>query len=94
MCLSDLLQILCCSKFDVKIFPWTPNKCCKFQLNWSARLQVTAVFVECAKREKMKKFFESLIARVSGMLEGFFFFKFGMWFPLSGGHLHCKFGAI
>ena len=27
------------------------------------------------------------------MAEGIFF-KFGMWSPLSGGHLHYKFGAI
>ena len=45
------------------------------------------------KEEKMKKFFKSLIARISGMAYGLFF-KFGMWPPLSGGHLHCKFGAI
>jgi len=45
----------------------------------------------CKKKEK--NFFESLIACISGMAEGICF-KFYMWPPLSGGHLHCKFSPI
>jgi len=46
------------------------------------------------KKEKNEEiFFESLIAHISEMAEGIFF-KFGMWLSLSGGHLHCTFGAI
>jgi len=41
-------------------------------------------------RKKQRNFFESLIVRIWGMAEGIF----GMWPPLSGGHLHSKFGAI
>jgi len=46
------------------------------------------------KEEKTKEnFFESLIAHISGMVEGIFI-KFGMCPSLSGGNLHSKFDAI
>jgi len=48
-------------------------------------LQVMVIFPECAKNTK--KFFQSLIARISGMDE-VIFFKFEMWLP------HIKLGAI
>jgi len=54
------------------------------------------IYAKCAKRKIIRNedfFFESLIACISGMAKGIFF-KFLMWLPLSGGHLHCKFGAI
>ena len=49
---------------------------------------VTVILVEGMKRIF---FLQSLIAYVLGMVRGIFF-EFGMWLPLSGGHLHSKFG--
>ena len=58
---------------------------------------VIAIYAKCAKRrtkrKKQKNFFKSLIAHILGMAKGIFF-KFWMLPPLSGGHLHCKVGAI
>ena len=43
--------------------------------------------------KKQRIYFRNLIAHILGMVKGIFF-EFGMWLPLSGGHLHTKFGAI
>ena len=56
-------------------------------------MQVIVIFQSVQKEEKFKKFFESLIARISGIAEEIFF-KFGMWPPTSGRHLNCKFGSM
>ena len=58
-------------------------------LCWSMYAKVIMIF---AKIRKQKKFFETLIVRISGIAEGIFIFY--MWLLLNGGHLHCKFGPI
>jgi len=45
------------------------------------------------KNEKIKIFFENLLAHISDMFKEIFFI-FEMWPPLSGGYLHCKLSPI
>jgi len=55
-------------------------------------------FSKCVKRrirrKKQRNFFPKFyfIAHILEISEGIFF-KFGLWPPLNGGHLHCKFGS-
>jgi len=69
----------------------TTNTCTKFQPDWSTHTRVIAIFLQGARKEE--KFSESLIARILGMAEQIFFQIWNV-ASLSGGHLHCKFGAI
>ena len=82
--------------------------CIKFHSNWAGISCFTTFFKKCAEwtmylsplsplealwEEKMKKkILKRLLALILGMLR--VIFKFEMWPPLSGGCLHCKFGAI
>jgi len=54
---------------------WTPDKCTKFQLDWSTGLQATAIFFKCAKTQRKK--LESLPTHISETL-CVIFFKFGV----------------
>jgi len=51
-------------------------------------MRVIAIHVKCVKIRR-----KNLIAHILGMAKEILF-KFWLWPPLSGGHLHCKFGAI
>ena len=71
---KDLERIL--TKIDADNCLLTPDKCTKFQLDWSTSLQVTAIF-SSVRKDKEEKKLECLLTHISETLCAIFF-KFGV----------------